>query len=521
MSEVVITGLSDNSKVPGFYAETLFAQSAIRLSSVALKCMLVGQKTSGGTLTADMGVQRIFSKEDADTYCGAGSELARMCYAALDEVVGLDGFELWVAAPAAAGGAAAASATITVTGTASANGTIYVWVGGDRVEVPILNGDVQNTIATKIDTAIKATTNYARFAYTSGAATNVVTATIKSAGARGNYYIVAVDFTSAPGVTLALGGAGSAITTGSTTILMRTFGGGTGVETLTNIQAVLFSQWHQFYGIAQNDATSLASWELQFDAKAAPTQGSWEHAVVASNGTFAATTSLAQTTLNHARFTMKHLENSETHPSEIAAAIACLRASSGGEQGSPNKDYDGYVYRTIRAQRVVSNWYSTYAAKQAALDVGVSPLLSRTDGKVEEVRSITTRCMNGSTPDYRCLDTAQAYVPDYVRWRLQIVYLTEVRPAMPRVAPNEAEGEKARRPNVLTPKRWASRANRELLAMGDEQGGEGILTQVRLVPATADYNYAADRVMSIVPCIPAPTNHAIGVSVRQLNTQAA
>lgn len=509
MATVVIVGLSASTKVPGFYGETLFGQSRIRFGSAPLKVLVCGLKhDSLGSISTNTEVKRILNKEDADTYLGAGGEAADMCYAALDEVAGMSGFELYACCPTAAGGAAAATLTITATGTASANGTIKVYpANGIPVDVSVLSGDVQNTVATKINAAIQGHSDYARMPCSSGVGTNVVTLTVKSAGIRGNQHVCYVDFSLAPGVTIALGGAGSA-TTSSTTVVGRTFGGGTGTETLTTLLTTLYPSWHEFNAIAQNDATSLAAWETQTDSKAGPTEGRTEHFVVGHNGAFAAATSIAQTTLNNQRFALKWLESSEAHPSRVAAAVACLRAAL--ESTTPNRGYDGYAYRTIKPQRFQSDWVTSFAEKQAALDVGVSPLETKADGIVYEVRSITTRCQSGSTPDYRTLDTSQAFVPDRMRYRAQLLW-GEFVVANPHVRPDPADSEPDLEEGIAHPALW----NAVLYADMQSAEREKLITQVTLNPPSSDYDYTADRIMTAMPVIPLPLQHSIGVSVRQ------
>ena len=83
---LVIAGFGDNIKVPGFFGETLYGQSAIKLGSITRKLLICGLKhTTLGSITTNAQVVAISSKEDADTYLGAGGECARMAYAALDE----------------------------------------------------------------------------------------------------------------------------------------------------------------------------------------------------------------------------------------------------------------------------------------------------------------------------------------------------------------------------------------------------------------------------------------------------
>lgn len=514
MPNITVPGLSDSAKVPKWYGAVQFGQSQIRFGSLPVKCLCIGLAGAAtGSLAYDSEIRRILSKEDADTAAVAGNELAHMLYDALDETAGMSGFELYGASPSPAGGATASALTITVTGTASANGTIYVWVHGIRVEVNFANLTAQNAIASAIAAAVNLVSRFPALATPS---TNTVALAIKSAGIRGNQHICYVDFSAAPGVTVALSGTGGAAVTSSSTLVGRTFGNGTGTETLTNLQTALFPTFHKFVAPAQNDATSLASWETYGDSKASAIEGRKEHFVVGNNGNFAAATSIAQTTLNNARFSLKWLEIGEQHPSAMAAAVACLRAAN--EQGSTvNKGWDGYAYRTLKPQRFAADWVTSYAEKQAALDVGVSPMESKQDGKVYEVRSITTRCRDGNVADYRTIDTSQAYVTDYANERLELVWTFEFLPANPWVAPDPTDDEPDRAEGIATPLLWNKRVAFENTLMERER----ILTQTALTPPSSEYNYAADRIMTVHPVIPLPIQHSIGVVTKQLNTLQA
>lgn len=495
MPNLSIPGFSESNLVPIYAGQVVFGASGIRFGSQPVKVLLVG--LSAGTLALDGQVMRCLSKEDADTLCSDGTELATMAYDFLDEVAGFGGYELYLASPTGAGGATAATLTITVTGTASAAGTVKIWVRGQLTEVNIPNGTLQNASAALIEAAMDLAS---RSAVTAGVATNVVTLTVKSAGIRGNQHVCYVDFSGAPGITIALGGAGSA-TTSSTTLVGRFFGGGTGTETLTTILTNLFPTFHKFQVWAPNDATSLAALELQCDAKAGPTEGKKEHYVVSNNGNFAAATSVAQTTLNNARFSLKWLELDEQYPACKSAAVAAYRAVT--EQGSTVNSgniYDGHAYRTMKPQRFPADWVTSYAEKQAALSVGVSPLETKADGKVYEVRSITTKCLDGAVADRRTVDTSDSYCADYANERAELVYVFEYRIANPYVAPDPAEDEADRPEGVGTPSGWNARLNAENQQMEKER----ILTQTVLNPPSSEFNYTANRIMTAHPVVVLP-----------------
>lgn len=507
-SNIIILGFPDSSKVPGAYGETLYGQSPIKFGGAPLKLLVCALKGSGiGDLTVDTEFRRIRSVTDADTAWGAGSEGQNAAEAALKVLAGKDGVELYGCAPTAAGGAAAATATITATGTATANGTIIVSVGGVDCEVLVPSGTVQNSVAALINTALA---TIARLPATSGVATNVATLTCKTPGIRGNQLVVWVDFSKAPGVTLALGGAGAALTS-TATMIGRFFGGGSGTETLTALHAALINDHFDRLAPAQNDATSLAAWESLIDTLAGPLEGRMSHLTTASSGNFAAATSLAQTTLNEERASLAWLEASETHPAAIAAAYGATLALY--ESVQPNSNYDGVTLKGVRAQRMPSYWCALYSAKQSALDVGVTPLLSKSDGSVVIVRAITTRCLDGVTPDYRTLDVPQAVVPDKTRQYISLYWTSSFVVANPWVRNEPSTNEKDPPAGVAYPSMWNDVLTGLLLDLESRKW----LTNVADNLPSSDWNDVAARIMSAVPTPVLPLQHQIGLSIRQLN----
>lgn len=497
---IVITGFADSDKVPGFVGETKFGASKINIGSIALKLLCVGLKTSAGSATADSDVLEIFSGDDADARFGKGSQLARMLRRAIKQN---RGYRLYGAAVTETG--TAATVVITIANAATSAGTIRFWVGGDAMDVSISSGRSAVNIAADIHAEFQ---KHPEFCCSSGVVGAVVTLTIRNLGVQGNQYILAQDLSNGPAsVTSTLSGSGAAVNTN-----MRFFGGGAGQESYTTLLSVLNPAWFNRVALGSDDAASAAAWEVQTDAKAGPLEGRMEHVVVGFNGTLANAIVLAQTTLNNHRFQVCWLENSECHPSEIAAAMASERAAT--EQAAPNSGYDNVTLQLL-GQRLFGD-KPLRTELQSALDSGVTPLTTDNEGNVVVVRAVTTRSLDGSTPDYRTLDVSEAVVPDYVRYRLAVGWTSEFVKVNKHVAPDPREGEPDRPAGVATPSLWSGYVNAELANMEREL----ILTQTAENPAQSEYNYAANRIMSAVPCVPLPIQHQIGVSVRQFNVSA-
>jgi hypothetical protein len=160
------------------------------------------------------------------------------------------------------------------------------------------------------------------------------------------------------------------------------------------------------------------------------------------------------------------------------------------------------------------------ATMETALGEGVTELYTAADGTVRVSRAITTHCLNGTTPDYRALDTATASVPDFVSLATRLLWETEFRVANPLVSDNPPPELRAVLSGVGYPDLW--NASVTGLLKDFERGnqipaGSPIIIDVDNNLPVSQYNSTAKRIMSIVPVVPAPTQHQIGVSIRQVS----
>jgi phage tail sheath gpL-like len=410
--------------------------------------------------------------------------------------------------PVTQSGGAQATMTITFATNASSDGEFRFWAAGDLVVVPVTSGQTPTQIAT---TAVARFSQNTRLGCTAGNVAGVVTLTWKQAGPRGNDAIVFQDITKKPGATTSvLGGAGGTVTGGG-----QKFGGGTTADDFTTVATNTFPAWFNRVALACVDSTNLTAWETNTDAKAGPLEGRPEHVVAGFNGALAAAQSLSQTTLNNARFNFLWQLNGESMPSELAAVFAAIRCAT--EQGDPNADYDDVVLPGIAPHRMPAD-IPQRATKVAALQTGVTPVTT-VNGQAQIVRSITTRCLNGSNPDYRTLDTGTAVVPDFVRTSLGLLWTTEWKRANPVIADDPADGQPERQSGVGTPKRWSQYAEKYLKDLESGKAVTSGLPQIIDVESNkpaSGYDKTANRIMSVVPVKPAPRNHQIGVSVQQL-----
>lgn len=505
----IIPSVQDSYKVPTFIGETQFGVGAASLGDQRLKLLCVGLKdtAAAGTATLDTEVFSCLDTATADTKAGAGSELNRMLVKAL-QIPGVDVYGLAVSPN---GAAVAGTFTATVGGTWSTAGAIRLWIGGEAHDIPVGAADSTTVVAAAIKAAVNAN---ARGVCSGDNSSAVFTGTHKSAGARALNTIVFKDLSGAPtGLTLALAG-GTAVTGDSTTGNGVRLVDGAGVETMTTALATIANSRYHRIAFAQQDATSLAAWEVQIDTMAGPTVNKTQHCIGCLGSNLLSTaTSVAQTTLNDERFQVLWMKDSETHPSEIAAVFAAMRTLY--EQDNPNKGYDGASLPGVRGQRYRPS-RPTLAMQVSALDGSVTPIDTLDNGDAVIVRSITTRSQNsaGTQANYNTLDTSESVVPDYVRDDLQLFWTSEFVVANPYVRDDPAPEEPTPKASVATPSLWNAEVMSRLLTHQDSN----FITEVESHPPITTFNSAGGGtgwLESIVPVVALPLQHSIKVSVRQ------
>jgi phage tail sheath gpL-like len=151
--------------------------------------LLVGQTINAVPAT----IVYVPSANFAANLFGAGSMLARMAawYYDADPEGTLYAFPL-----ADAGGSAAATGTFAFAGTATANGTLFLMIGGEEVQVGVTTGQTATQIATACVTAINAFTdvNGMFLPVTATSSTGTVTLTARNKGTVGNTIGLALNF---------------------------------------------------------------------------------------------------------------------------------------------------------------------------------------------------------------------------------------------------------------------------------------------------------------------------------------
>ena len=232
--------LTNTSKAKIVAVDTNNKDPNLSISEIPRKLLLIGSAATDAACKKDTPI-KIKGKKIIDSF-GIGSALHQMINGVNNS--SNNAFELYAAAITEDLSAAASTADITVTGEASSNGTLYIYIGGEKVSVVVKTGENADAIHANI---IKAITAQVSLPVKAADGTNKVTLTSKWKGTSANDITLAQNLTedelsnNPQGITVTLG----------------TFSGGAGDVSLTTLLTNLGSEHYTCIATAFTDKTNL------------------------------------------------------------------------------------------------------------------------------------------------------------------------------------------------------------------------------------------------------------------------
>lgn len=219
--------------------------------------LIVAQRLSAGSEPLLAGLnctapKLITSSEQASALFGSGSVAHLMAQAWLtaNRIT-----PLRVIGVADAAGATAAAFTITVTVTTAVAGTIFLYVAGRLLQVPVASGQAANSIASAIHAAITAAIG---LPVTSAVATNVVTLTARNAGTTGNSIDVRVNYA-----------AGELLPVGVSVAIAQSVTGATD-PALTDVLATIGDQWFNRFAFGWRNSNLFTAVDAELESRWGP-----------------------------------------------------------------------------------------------------------------------------------------------------------------------------------------------------------------------------------------------------------
>ncbi|PHQ72391.1 MAG: hypothetical protein COB93_00170 [Sneathiella sp.] len=294
----------------------------------------------------------------------------------------------------------AATGKITVGAiTLGTQGSLYIYVDGERLSVGVNATDTNDTVATKITAAINANIDLSLVAVVNGTNSNEVDLTAHHVGAQGNDVSVELDY---------LGDEGPL---SATLLTITVMSGGTGTPSLTDAFAGMGSEEFDTIVCYANDITSLGQVEDELgniSGRWSPTQQLYGHYITAKKGTVSNLIAIIEPR-NDGNASIIGLTGNPTPPWIVATEAAAWVALT--TQGTPDISRPLQTLPLIKAKPPKTNLdRHSIAERNSMIAAGVSTLHVRRDGTMAIDRLVTTEKRNQwGTPDNTFRDLITRY----------------------------------------------------------------------------------------------------------------
>lgn len=361
---------------------------------LAYKALMLGQKLSGGTATANVPVT-VTSAKQAETLFGAGSMLSHMCDRWFDNnkqtgltIIPLDDNASGVAA----------SGTLTFAGTATTAGSINLYVNGRLLSVAVEVGDTPTEIASNVKAAINAETT---FPISGGALSDgELTYAFKHKGLAGNEIDVRINLTAEeeyPGAV-------------SCTIVAPS--GGTLNPVLTSAISAMGDEQYNIIAFPYTDSTSMTAIEGELTERWGPSRPLDGLAVTAKSAAHGSLLTFGETR-NSPFVTCFGMYKHPDSPYEYAAGKAALIAFYGNID--PARPFQTLEQAGALAPALEDRF--TMEERNLLLFSGIATSFVDGGGKVRIERAITMYRENalGAT-DVSYLDVNTILTNSYLRY---------------------------------------------------------------------------------------------------------
>ncbi|WP_303674781.1 phage tail sheath subtilisin-like domain-containing protein [Vampirovibrio chlorellavorus] len=345
----------------------------------------------------------IYNNTEADQYFGVGSILADMLKNLRLNTRGVDIYAIGLADAA---GATKATATIQVTSGATRNGTLFLYIGGRLVRIPVAAGDNPATIATAIQDAVNADS---LLLTTASVLTDTVTLTARNAGTLGNQIDIRTNYYGKA--------AGEELPAGVALTITQMAGGATDPD-LADAIANMPDERFDFVLNAFTDNANLNLLEAELDSRWGYSRMLESHAFIALKGTLATLSTFAASR-NNPHLTTMGFNDSPTAP-WIWASAYCGQVAWHGSI-DPARPFQTLPLMGVLAPPLSSQF--TLQEQEILLADGIATYTVERDGQARIQRAVTTYTQSPQgLPDASFRDTntllTLAYVSQSVRFRL-------------------------------------------------------------------------------------------------------
>lgn len=402
---ISFNSIPSNLKIPFVACEFDATNATQGPALLDYKALIIGQKTSSGTGTANT-IVKVSNADAVATLAGRGSMLHTMAKAwfANNKFT-----ECNIGILADNGAGVAATGTLTVTGPATAAGTISLYVGGVLVETAVANSATAAQIGPLLAAAINANHD---LPVTAAAGTtpneHVVTVTYRHKCAVGNDVDLRLNYADGQALPTGIGVAIVAMAHGTTN------------PTLTSLITAMGDTWYHIIVHPYTDSTSLTAIETELSSRFGPLRMIDGVAITSAVGSAATLEALGATRNSpHSCIVAQPGSSPLTSPCEFAAATAAVIAYYANID--PARPLQTLPVSNVLAP-AESNYF-TNSERNACLGsaIGTTKISA---SQVQLERIITTyQTSAAGSPDYAYYDITTPLTLLYLRysWRAWIL----------------------------------------------------------------------------------------------------
>ncbi len=397
MSPISFNQIPVNIRTPGQFIEYDNSRAVQGSPAIPNVALIIGQRLAAGTVAAEVPVQ-VPSASKGEEFFGHGSMIAQM----IEAFKNANPYtELWAIALDDAAGTPA-TGTFPFVGTATAAGTVNVYIGGERISVPVADGEAANpTVAANVAAAITEHLLTSNLPVSAAAALGTVTITALQDGTLGNQIVIELNRNP-----------GESLPPGITCTPVGMASGATDPDVADAI-AVFADKWYTTIISAYSDATNQAKLEAELLTRWGPMIMQDGMIFISSPGTQAALSALGNARNSQFGCYMG-AGLSPTPPWVFSSVVGAVDAG----EPDPARPRQTLPLAGVVAPKAEDQF--TQAERNILLTDGISTFLVGQDGSVFIERLITTYQTNPlGVPDPSYLDITTMRTLAYLRYTLR------------------------------------------------------------------------------------------------------
>lgn len=394
--------IPSNLRVPFMAVEFDPSRAFQGASILSYKALVMGQKLAGGSI-AELTIGRVTSKDQADSYYGIGSQLARM----FDFWFKNNKFtEVYGAPIDDLGAGVAATGTILIGGAATADGILSLFINGKLIQVAVANLDDPTAVGDAIEAAITAAT-YLPVSASNAAGT--VTITAKNKGENGNDIDMQVNFNDGEETPAGL------------TVAITPMASGAGNPLVQEILDILGDEWYNVVVCPWIDATNLTAVETEFADRFTAVRMIDGVVFISKKGTLSELATFGGTR-NSPHVSCPNAHKIPNAFEELASAVAGQHTAEASVD--PARPFQTLPLNGIVPPKVVDRF--TLVERNSLLFDGISTYSVDNGGVVRVEGSITMYQTNPQgAEDIAYLQTTTMFTLMYLRWDFRNTIVTK------------------------------------------------------------------------------------------------